>query len=72
MCDACVIESVRDRMLSRRALFGGAAAAAAGGLALAPAPARAEGHGGVPVDLTHTLHPDFPTASPSSMNCSGG
>ena len=59
MCDACVIESVKERMLSRRALFGGAAAAGAA-MALPAAPARAEAHG-APADLTHTLHPDFPT-----------
>lgn len=58
MCDACVIEGVKARMLSRRGLFGGAAAVAAG--ATIAAPARAASHGGV-ADLTHTLHEDFPT-----------
>ena len=66
MCDACVIDSVRTRMLSRRALFGGAAAATAGALAMRPAALRAEAHGGAPVDLTHTLSADFPTWSGTS------
>jgi len=67
MCQHCVIERVKERMLDRRSLFRGAAAAAAAattaGLA---APAEAQ----VPVvsvssgkarDLTHEIHPDFPT-----------
>ncbi|MCC6304370.1 MAG: cyclase family protein [Rhodobacteraceae bacterium] len=62
MCHACVTESVKERMLSRRSFFGAAAGAAAvaaaGGVAL-PRPARAA-TGGV-ADMTHTLHPDFPT-----------
>ena len=60
MCDRCVIENVKDRMLSRRALIGAGAALAAVPLA-APGPARAAAHSGAPVDLTHTLHEDFPT-----------
>lgn len=61
MCDACVIEGVKRRMLSRRALLGGAGAAAAAAAAgLAPAPARAQGFGAVH-DLTHELTEDFPT-----------
>ena len=71
MCDACVIEGVKRRMLSepvsRRDLFRGAAA---GGAALAASalPATAASHAampmslqGAPVDLTHELHPGFPT-----------
>ncbi|MGR3541719.1 MAG: cyclase family protein [Hasllibacter sp.] len=58
MCDHCVIESVKERMLSRRAMLGAGAAAAA--LPLATAPARAAAHG-APVDMTHTLSPSFPT-----------
>ncbi len=60
MCHACVIESVRDRMLSRRdVLRGSAGVAAAGALgALASAPVRAAGG---PVDCTHELHERFPT-----------
>ena len=61
MCHACVTETVKRRMLSRRDLFrataAGAATAALGtgaAPAFAQAPSRVE-------DLTHTLHPDFPT-----------
>lgn len=68
MCHQCVIDSVKERMLSRRDLFRAGAAAAAAGAAgsalLAPAPARAQmqsgGHAGVE-DLTHTYDADFPT-----------
>lgn len=63
MCDACVINAVKDRMLSRRSFFktGAAASAAAvvGTTTLAP-PAMAAGHGGI-VDMTHKLSPEFPT-----------
>ncbi len=63
MCNACVIESVKARMLSRRDMFkagaAGLAAAGLGGLVAAP-PALAAGHGGV-VDMTHKLSPEFPT-----------
>ena len=64
MCDHCVIESVKERMLSRRSLLGtglGAGAALAAGPLIRPTPARAAAHSGAPVDLTHTLHEDFPT-----------
>ncbi len=65
MCDMCVMNSVKDRMLSRRGLFKGAAmagtAAALGGVAAAPS-ALAQGHDAVE-DLTHTLTPEFPTFS---------
>ena len=70
MCDACVIESVKRRMRaeapSRRDLLrlGGTAAAAAAltGPALAASHAAAPvAASGMPVDLTHELHPDFPT-----------
>lgn len=65
MCDACVIEGVKKRMLNRRGLLGGAGAAAAALAAgatagLAPAPARAQGFGAVH-DMTHELTEDFPT-----------
>lgn len=62
MCDICVMNAVKDKMLSRRDLFKGAAvagAAAALGTARAPA-ALADGHAGVE-DLTHTVSPEFPT-----------
>jgi kynurenine formamidase len=63
MCDHCCIESVKERMLSRRHLFKGAAAVAAATAATAVAgagPAVAASHAG-PTDLTHELHHDFPT-----------
>ena len=63
MCDICVMESVKERMLSRRDFFKtsalAGAAATVGGLVSAPA-AMADGHGSV-VDMTHKLSPDFPT-----------
>lgn len=63
MCDACVIESVKQSMLSRRALFVGAAATTtaivAGGLSAAR-PALAQAAGKV-VDLTHAYDGAFPT-----------
>ena len=72
MCDACVIEGVKRRMLgegvSRRGLFRGAAAVGAALTVAGSSAARAASHGGgnvsasgVPADLTHELHPDFPT-----------
>jgi kynurenine formamidase len=61
MCHHCVVESVKERMLSRRSLFQGAALAAAA-VAVAPAPAAAEVMAkGKPIDLTHSLVPEFPT-----------
>ena len=63
MCDVCVINAVKDRMLSRRAFFRASAAAGAAvavGSTVAAPPALAAGHGGV-VDMTHTLSPEFPT-----------
>ena len=63
MCDVCVINAVKERMLSRREFFRASAAvgaaAALGGVVAAP-PALAAGHGGV-VDMTHKLSPEFPT-----------
>lgn len=63
MCDACVLELVKQRMLSRRGLLRAAAVATAGlaaaNMGIAPA-ALAAGHGSV-TDLTHELHEDFPT-----------
>lgn len=66
MCNACLIESIKERMLSRRDLLKGAAGAtlAAGGLVAAAPPVRAAAHGGVS-DLTHELHEGFPTFSGS-------
>ncbi|SLN24424.1 Kynurenine formamidase [Roseovarius gaetbuli] len=62
MCDACIMNAVKDRMLSRRAFFTATAAAGAAtalGPLSAPA-AMAAGHGSVE-DLTHTYDADFPT-----------
>ena len=62
MCDACVMESVKAQMLSRRALFQTAAAGVAAAAVTAPmsAPALAAGHEKVE-DMTHELHEDFPS-----------
>lgn len=62
MCDVCVMNAVKDRMLSRRSLFKAGAAAAAGAAlnTASAAPATAMSHGGV-VDMTHTYDADFPT-----------
>ncbi|WP_323007393.1 cyclase family protein [Pseudorhodobacter sp.] len=63
MCNACLIESVKDRMLSRRGLFLGAAATAAAGVASGAfnaRPALAASTGRV-IDLTHAYDSDFPT-----------
>ncbi len=63
MCDVCVMEAVKERMLSRRDFFrktaAVGAAASLGGMVAAPA-AMAAGHGGV-FDMTHKLSPEFPT-----------
>ena len=60
MCDHCVINSVKQRMLSRRQLFAGAAMTIAAAPVLAAMPAFAAAPTGVK-DLTHELHADFPT-----------
>ncbi len=63
MCDICVMNAVKDKMLSRRGFFKTAAMAGAavaiGTGANAPA-AMAAGHSAVE-DMTHTLHHGFPT-----------
>ncbi|MEL7163979.1 MAG: cyclase family protein [Pseudomonadota bacterium] len=62
MCDVCVMNAVKDRMLSRRDFFRTTAAlgaAATVGVTAAP-PAMAAGHGGV-VDMTHVYDDAFPT-----------
>ena len=62
MCDVCVMNAVKDRMLSRRSFFKAGAAMAAGtalGTA-ATTPAMAMGHGEV-VDMTHIYDAEFPT-----------
>jgi len=63
MCNACLIDSVKSSMLSRRALLTGAAAttAAIAGMGLTSArPALAQAAGRV-VDLTHAYDGSFPT-----------
>lgn len=62
MCHHCVIDSVKERMLSRRGLLRAAAGgtAAAAGAALIPAP-KAKAAMAPVEDLTHTLSEDFPT-----------
>lgn len=60
MCDAHVIETVKQRMLSRRSFLQAAPALAAAPVAAAAPLAFARSPQKV-VDLTHTLSPDFPT-----------
>jgi kynurenine formamidase len=60
MCDACVIDAVKDRMLNRRSFFkAGAAVAAVGTVGMAPK-VMAQGASQM-ADMTHTLTTDFPT-----------
>jgi kynurenine formamidase len=62
MCHHCVIENVKQNMLSRRSLFkGGFAAAAAATVAAVPTPTRAQNAIGEFTDLTHELWDTFPT-----------
>jgi kynurenine formamidase len=67
MCQQCVIDQVKERMLDRGSLFRGAAAAVATAAASSMAtPAQAQAPrvavSSVSMqDLTHELHPDFPT-----------
>lgn len=62
MCHHCVVESVKQRMISRRDIFktGLAAVAAAGGGAIGAAPAMAATPSKV-ADMTHELNENFPT-----------
>lgn len=62
MCDVCVMNAVKDKMLSRRSFFkaGAVATAAAALTGGATTPAMAAGHGGV-VDMTHAFDAGFPT-----------
>ena len=63
MCDVCVMNLVKNRMLSRRDFLKSATlagtTAAIGSTVVAPA-AMAAGHASIE-DMTHTLHADFPT-----------
>lgn len=62
MCNACIMNSVKEKMLSRRHLFKAVAGLAAAGAVSTLAPATpAYAATGVNIDMTHTLEPDFPT-----------
>lgn len=58
MCDVCVTEAVKQRMLSRRELFMAAPVLAA---ATVLAPAALAATPSKVYDLTHTISPEFPT-----------
>jgi kynurenine formamidase len=61
MCHHCVIEGVKQSMLDRRSFFRGAGAAAAAAIATSAAvPAAAQAASKIH-DMTHELHPNFPT-----------
>lgn len=62
MCDICVMNAVKEKMLSRRGFFSaGLAATAAAAVSTVPAtPAMAAGHSAV-TDMTHNLDEAFPT-----------
>ncbi|NSX54395.1 cyclase family protein [Parasulfitobacter algicola] len=60
MCDVCVMNSVKERMLSRRSFFAAGAAATAAVATANTTPAMAAGHASV-VDMTHVLDAEFPT-----------
>ena len=68
MCDLCVMNAVKDRLLSRRDLFRSASAAGAGALlGASAAPAVALGaSSGQMADMTHVLDENFPTFSNKS------
>ncbi|MEP3275724.1 MAG: cyclase family protein [Stappiaceae bacterium] len=63
MCDVCVMNRVKDQMLSRRSFFKGAAASGIAATAVATSvatPALSAGHETVE-DMTYTISPEFPT-----------
>ena len=63
MCDICIMNRVKDKMLSRRDLFRVGVAGAttlAASVAMTAAPAISAGHVKVE-DMTHELHEGFPT-----------
>ncbi len=63
MCNICVVNSVKERMLSRRDFFRASATTAAAATVasvISVPPALAAAHGGV-VDMTHTYDETFPT-----------
>lgn len=62
MCDASVIHSVKERMISRRHLFRTAASVGAGAVAASVAvPTAATAAEQSVTDMTHDLHEEFPT-----------
>lgn len=65
MCHHCVVDGIKQDMLSRRSLFTGAAIATAAAAVSMIAPKRAEAADmpafSKPYDLTHELHEKFPT-----------
>lgn len=63
MCNTCIIEGVKETMLSRRKLFAGAAAVGAASVAaglISARPLMAQAAGRV-VDMTHAYDGAFPT-----------
>ncbi len=60
MCDACVMNAVKEKMLSRRDFFTTSAAVVAATAMSSSSLALADGHGSVE-DMTHELHENFPT-----------
>ena len=61
MCDVCVMNAVKDKMLSRRNFFkASSVAAVAASTAALGTTALAAGHGAVE-DMTHELHENFPS-----------
>ena len=62
MCDICVMNAVKDKMMSRRKFFKTGAAGAAAAVATSSLGTMAMAADSVSVeDMTHTLHEDFPT-----------
>ncbi|WEZ83108.1 cyclase family protein [Rhizobium sp. 32-5/1] len=64
MCNACVIESVKNNMLSRRGLFRAAATGAAATVIASTTGAVGSAFAATPAsvkDLTHELYEEFPT-----------
>ncbi len=61
MCDHCVIESVKQRMLSRRDLLRAAPAVAVGATVAAAPVAPAAAATSSVIDMTHEVHEGFPT-----------
>ena len=67
MCDACVIEAVKNKMMSRRNLFKGAAISVAASALPAAVSSVSADQKNTYYDLTHTLDEAFPTFSGESQ-----